>query len=82
MWKDIALILIGLVCGMVGGVSLTIALLKNLIGDDYEINKPKARGRNNKIVVEQTNKDQETNVKPKLIKKLINKFKRNGKEKK
>jgi glycerol-3-phosphate acyltransferase PlsY len=56
MWKEITFILIGFILGSVSFSYIILSLLKNMIGDDYEINKPKVKGENNLLQVFQSNK--------------------------
>lgn len=51
MWDKIGLILIGFIFGMVA----MWYLMKPALGDDYEINRPKVKGRNNVLEVDQNN---------------------------
>lgn len=51
MTKEIMLICIGVIIGMV----LMFQMVKGRLGDDYEINKPKVRGHGNALDVSQVN---------------------------
>jgi hypothetical protein len=51
MWYEIALIFFGFICGMI----TMWYLVKPALGDDYEINRPKVKGRNNILDVVQNN---------------------------
>jgi glycerol-3-phosphate acyltransferase PlsY len=56
MWKEITFILIGFILGSISFSYIILSLLKSMIGDDYEINKPKVKGENNLLQVFQSNK--------------------------
>lgn len=51
MWYEIALIFFGFIFGMI----TMWFLVKPALGDDYEINRPKVKGRNNILDVAQNN---------------------------
>jgi hypothetical protein len=55
MWQHIALICIGLLIGYAGGTITIVLLLRSFIGDDFEIVKPKVKGTNNELRVDQQN---------------------------
>ena len=55
MWKEVALLLIGFALGSYAGFSIQALLFRPLVGDDFEINKPKVKGENNLLQVLQTN---------------------------
>jgi hypothetical protein len=55
MWQQIALIFIGLFIGYTGGTITIVLLLRSFIGDDFEIVKPKVKGTNNELRVDQQN---------------------------
>lgn len=79
MWKEIALILLGFSLGSYVGYWIASRLYRPLIGDDFEINKPKVKGSDNILQVFQSNKKDKTldNTEPK--KKRIGWFKRKHK---
>lgn len=52
MTKEIMIVCIGVIIGMV----LMFQMVKGRIGDEYEINKPKVRGKGNALDVSQVNK--------------------------
>jgi len=75
---------VGLIClasGIPLGMLIQGKLLKPLIGDQYEINKPKVRGEGNTMLIEQENEDNTTpDNKKKEKKKFFSKiFKRKNK---
>lgn len=51
MWNNIGLLAIGCICGM----TFMWFLVKPALGDDYKINRPKVKGRNNMLDVTQNN---------------------------
>lgn len=55
IWIYIALIAIGIIIGIIAGCYIQYSLLKNNIGDDYEINRPKIKGENNILDIKQKN---------------------------
>jgi len=56
MWKELAFLFIGFTLGGFSFTWLTLRSVRELIGDDYEINKPKVKGENNILRVFQSNK--------------------------
>jgi hypothetical protein len=56
--------------GIIGGMAFQQYLSIPLIGDDYEIIKPKVKGTNNELKVDQTN----------MVKRIFNRKKRKEKK--
>lgn len=79
MWKEIAFLCFGLSLGITWGYWIASKLYKPLVGDDFEINKPKIKGEDNILQVFQSNKKDTTtdnsNVKKKRFKLLKRKNK-------
>ena len=73
MYRNLFFTALGIIAGLVLGSFGTYAMLKGQLGDSYEIVKPKVRGSDNTLRIEQENFKSTDN------KKL--KFKRNGKQK-
>lgn len=45
--------LIGVIIGLISGMIIQGLILRPSIGDDYEINKPKVKGKDNTLLIEQ-----------------------------
>jgi hypothetical protein len=73
MYRNLFFTAIGIIAGMFLGGSGVYLMLKGNLGDKYEIVKPKIKGSDNTLKIEQENFKDTDN------KKL--KFKRNGKRK-
>ena len=52
LWSYIA----ALLAGMLIGIIVFFQMVKNIIGDTYQIKKPKLKGENNILEIKQTNK--------------------------
>ena len=78
MWKFIAALAIGVIVGLGGGFISAGIIYKPLIGDHYTIEKPKIKGDNNILQIEQENIKQEEDNSTKFRKwKDRRKFKKN-----
>lgn len=55
MWDYIAIGVIGILIGSYLGFWFQGLILKPMIGDDFEINKPKIKGQNNELKIDQQN---------------------------
>jgi hypothetical protein len=63
MWKFIAALCIGVVVGLMAGYYVASLTYKPLIGDHYTIDRPKIKGDNNTLQIEQENLKDENNIK-------------------
>jgi len=79
MWKELFFVAIGLFGGSLLGNALAIRQMKSLVGDDYEINKPKVKGENNLLHIFQSNNDSEETTEE-VNKKKIKLFNRKNKK--
>ena len=70
---------IGLSIGLILGFIIQAKLMKPLIGDDFEINRPKVKGENNLLQVLQNNK-KESKTSEEVKKKRFKIFKRKNKK--
>jgi hypothetical protein len=66
MWKFIAALCIGVVLGLFGGYYVASVTYKPLIGDHYTIEKPKIKGDNNILQIDQDNLKDENNSNNKI----------------
>lgn len=79
MWKEIAILLAGGLLFSLPSIFITIKLMSTIVGDDYEIVKPKIKGEDNILQVLQSNKKEVTNTNNNMKKKRIRLLKRRNK---